>query len=353
MMAKDNNALLVVALAAFLVWLFVFGANPWIGLLFLLVAIAMLNFRTVRVIPGMLKIRRAANANLTGVKMRYFPHMRRSWMYVLMAFHGTMDVLIGFFLVPAVFAEWYWAMVVGILFLVLGLIATIGFGSFALWYDDLHWKTRTIKPDIMDPIPWNGNHLTWTRTVGQEAARKQKMRSQLTGLHTDERDKLTPQTAEYWVARESPPDQWWGKPPAAGYFVVWKKASGETHISLSENGYQYAIRGHIDSYMLGGGNAETFAEGLPPRYRRLVDGLDPELRAFVYANFKDPKPAWDTGVLVIEKPDTLTPQDRKDAVSSEMLILMDLRAKAANYRRSEDQIAEDKQRMEKRLTQGK
>lgn len=323
----------------------------WLLLFGLIIALIAVNFRRVRTIPGMLHIRSAANKNLTGVKMRYSPHMRRNWMYVLMATHGIMDVLLAFSVVP-IFFDWPWDFVGGIGLLVFGMVVTVGFGNFALWYDDLHWMTRTLKADIMEPIPWNGNHLVYKRTVGKEAVREQQEDMELLGSAGIPETKFVTKDAEYWSARESAPDKWWGKPPADGYFVVWRKARDQTQLSLGQSGYQFGIDGEIHPWMLGGGDAEAFAEFLPPRYRRLVDGLDPDLRAWIYANYKDPKPAWWSGVLIIEEPDVQTGKREKGETSISMLDLMDLRAKVANYRRAEDRIAEDKQRMQQRLTKG-
>jgi len=320
----------------------------WVALVVVAVLLfAFTNLRTVRVLPAMLKIRRAANANLTSVKMRYFPHLRRRHHQAIAVVDAALFVLLAFVLSPRLDAPYN--LLVGLFLLVYGMLGAGVTRAFGDWYDDLHWKTRTLKPDIMEPIPWDGNHLVYTRTVGLEAAKEQEEDADM-GM-TATQDRAPAVTAEYWIARESAPDKWWGNPPSSGYFVVWRKAK-DAQLSISQKGYQFGVGGHVDGYMLGGGDAEAFAEGLPPRYRHIVDGIDPHLRAFIYANYKEPKPDWASGVLVIEEPDDVKAQaDKAQTVS--MLDLMDLRAKLANYRRSEDKIAEDKQRMTDRLTRSK
>lgn len=300
--------------------------------------------RQIQAVPALLKIRRVANANLTGARVRWGPYWRRRHLKAITLINGSIVVLFAFAIAPIV------GPLLAASLLAWGTMSTL-FRSFGEWYDDLLWLSRTIKFWGVDPVPWNGNHHVWVRETGKVVETLPTSGEPPAVTFTEPRH-----STRFLVAHESPPDRWWGKEPDDGYFFVFpvrKDADAMADDGIAKvgggkwDGYQYMVTGVWKGYLLGGGHAEDIVEYLPAKQAELVDGLDEDLREFIYDQWSDAK--WWAGVLWIEMPGD-APVNPKAPDPTTLAALQDARVQIRQLRRDAAKESKHHTRQLNRIT---
>lgn len=314
-------------------------------------AVLWVNRRRVRALPIELRVRASSDHNLTGAKFHWGPYERRGYAIAATA--------VSLVLAGALVLAWQdldsvlrvalftWFMLFGILL------------SFSFYYDRCLWTARTLKVWGLDPIPWNGNMAVWERKVGKMAHADALSEDTAPSGYKEAAKKTT----MYGIHFESPPDGWWtSTPPRDGYIVAAPLIHGadSTKSVLAQkgdgdgkeadpqmigvgtgywDGYQYDVRGIPHIYLLGKKGLSSPVDD--PHVRRMIDGLDPDLRAFIYA--KSPtgsRQAWYAPVVFIEEvPDGAGKPALKAPDSTVVLANMDLRAELERVKETAEETA--------------
>lgn len=325
---------------ALTMWPYVFLA------LLVALAVTAMYRRQLAALPLYLKVRQIADANLTGAKFSWGPYWRRKHVVALVA----LNLIVGDGLVLYLAALY---VIDGLLFL--GLFLWFSVFTFTLswhmYYDNQLWKTRTLKLFGLGRIPWDGNAHSWERKYG-----KVPDRGRLTGeAPSSTYSASSKRTVQYIISEESVPDGYVGAVPKDGYIVVHPVKEGADKIkimarreerpapaassesappsqegapSASEmgtgyrNGYDYEVWGIPHLYMLGNAKTDDAARWLSEKDQRFIRGLDPELRAAIYAKWPNRKP-WSVVIWIQEPAGTRPSLNATDATV--LLENMDLR----------------------------
>jgi hypothetical protein len=318
-------------------------------------ALALVYRRELAAFPVAARARARSVPDLTSAKFRWGPHERRAHVKALTGANLVICLILivwlGLDVLGTVLfiALWVWFCMFTILF------------AFNWVYDDFLWVSRSMKVWGLDPFPWNGNLRIWERSYG-----KRDTPSPLDDAPAG--PQAPKKSVKYGIAFESAPDRWYTGPPRDGYIVVapilpqaesvksrlartWTTAAAKGKPQPPEpepgterleaigtgwwDGYQYDVPGIGHAHLLGRAGLSDFIAD--PDLRRIIDGLDLELRAEIYAARPDAQ-WWSTVVFIEEPSDELKPTP-KAPDSTLILANMDLRAEIRQLKRDADAIA--------------
>ena len=289
------------------------------------------------VLPKVIRAKARSDANLSGAKLQWTPYSERMHIKIVYAVNGILFfLLVMVYIHPRTNAE-------QVIFLVMLVWSVLGAAAIPLiqtWYDDMVWRSRTIKFGPLNPIPWRPNVIDYyTKVRGKEA---QKVVT-ATG---ETRRETKPKETTYAICVSGEVEQWFaGEGPAPVFGVcpvipdadtdlgeTFKKA-GKFKIERQKvtfrygfgrtNGFQYEVPGEPKIYLLGKDGWTRYVSS--PLVNRVLVGLDREIRAKIYHARPNVKP-WSIVVMFPEEPngrpkDAATPVDLNVELDN-----MDLRA---------------------------
>jgi hypothetical protein len=295
-------------------------------------------------LPKVMKVRSNADANLSGAKLRWTPHSERFHLKALIAVHCV--IVVGL-----VHASLPWVGGLVWLFFILFETMTAMLLYMAMWYDDLIWEGRTVKPGDLSPIPWRPNLYLFDKRRGKYQIAGASLADSTASDHASQpKDIMT-----YGIAFCDEVERWFTGEPPDGTVIVSPVIDSADPVKTGDRGamglgfwegLQYRVPGTPHIYFLGRDGMTKWVED--GATNRMLVGLDQEIRAEIY-RLRPNKKWWSRVIFFEENPKDrklpmVTPKDMKAIIEN-----MDLRAQLDRGDRAAQKIMASREKIIDRM----